>query len=89
MCQLCALAVSAKLVTRLEMPQISTLEHIADIVIQRTINEVGRGTELIAALERAYPFPDEEPFRETWDYALRRHGITVVPFSTRSAVHRR
>ena len=65
------------------MPQTSTLELIADIVIQRTINEVGRGTELIAALERANPFPDEEPFRETWTEALRRHGIIIVPFSTR------
>jgi hypothetical protein len=66
------------------MPQISTLEHIADIVIRRTIDEVGRGTELVPALERAYPFPDEPAFREAWTEALRRRGIIIVPLSTRS-----
>ena len=71
------------------MPEISTLEHIADIIVQRTINEVGRGTELVGALERAYPFPDDEPYRETWTEALRRHGIIIVPFSTRSHLPRR
>jgi hypothetical protein len=66
------------------MPELSTLEHIADIVIRRTIDEVGRGTELVAALERAYPFPDEPVFREAWAEALRRQGIIIVPLSTRS-----
>jgi hypothetical protein len=70
------------------MPEISTLEHIADIVIRRTIGEVGRGTELVDALERAYPFPDEPVFREAWDEALRRQGIIIVPLSSRSRTRR-
>jgi hypothetical protein len=66
------------------MPQNSTLELIADIIIQRTIADVGRGTGLIDALERAYPFPDEIDYREIWTEALRRAGIIIVPLSTRS-----
>ena len=68
------------------MPEISTLEHIADIVIRRTIADVGRGRDLITALERAYPFPDEDVFREAWTEALRRQGIIIVRHSTRQPV---
>jgi hypothetical protein len=66
------------------MPDISTLEHIADIVIRRTITDFGRGSELIDALERAYPFPEGHHFRDAWTRALRRQGIIIVPLSTRA-----
>jgi hypothetical protein len=64
------------------MPQVTTLEHIAEIVIRRTIAEVGRGSELVIALERAYPFPDDGPFRKAWTDALRREGIIIMPPTT-------
>jgi hypothetical protein len=60
------------------MPQFSTLELVADIVIRRTVADVGHGNNLHAALERAYPFPDGNTFRIAWTEALRRHGIAAA-----------
>jgi hypothetical protein len=57
------------------MPQLSTLEQVADIIVRRTIAEVGRGNGLIAALERAYPFPAYSYCREIWEQALEHHNV--------------
>lgn len=57
------------------MPQLSTLEQIADIVIRRTVAEVGDTSSLMDALERAYPFPGYSYCREIWERALEQHNI--------------
>jgi hypothetical protein len=65
------------------MPEISTLEYIADLVIRRTVAEVGLGTDLVSALERAYPFSDDNDSRSAWTEALRRHGIAAARVTAR------
>jgi hypothetical protein len=57
------------------MPQLSTLEQIANIVIKRTIEETGDDGALMEALERAYPFPGYSYCREIWERALEEHNI--------------
>jgi hypothetical protein len=57
------------------MPQLSTLEQIANIVIKRTIQETGNDGGLMDALERAYPFPGYSYCREIWERALEDHNV--------------
>ena len=58
------------------MPQLSTLEQIANIVVRRTIAEVGHADALMDALERAYPFPGDYSYcREIWERALEQHDV--------------
>jgi hypothetical protein len=57
------------------MPQNTTLEYIADLVIRRAIAEMGRGPDLVLALERVYPFTDSGRGREVWEKALERHNV--------------
>jgi hypothetical protein len=60
------------------MPSPTTLEFVADLVIRRTLVEVGKGPKLRSALERAYPFPDDhQDYSKVWERALRWHNLTV------------
>jgi hypothetical protein len=59
------------------MPSRSTLEHVADIVIRRTLAEVGRTEELASALAAAYPFAQDPTAYAIWLQVLRRHDIDV------------
>ena len=58
------------------MPQPTTLEYVADLVIRRTLLEVGKGPDLAPALERAYPFPDHHDYSKVWQRALHWHNLT-------------
>jgi hypothetical protein len=57
------------------MPEPSTLEHVANIIIRRTIAEVQDPQQLADALARACPFTEDPRFYEIWLRALERHGI--------------
>ena len=59
------------------MPEPSTLEHVANIIIRRTIAEVQDPEQLLDALSRACPFTDDPRFYEVWLRALERHGIRI------------
>jgi hypothetical protein len=65
------------------MPQLSTLEQVARIVIQRTIADVGQSNALFSALESAYPFPSDNYCRAIWNQVLEQH----IPAGVRSASH--
>lgn len=56
------------------MPERSTLEYVADLIIQRTIASVSP-EDLEAALQRAYPFGDDPVGYRVWVEALKRNGI--------------
>ncbi len=58
------------------MPQPTTLEYIADLVIRRTLVEVGKGPDLRSALERACPFPDDVDYSKVWQRALYWHNVS-------------
>jgi hypothetical protein len=68
------------------MREVPTLEHIAGIVIRRTIEIAGRGPELAKALERAYPFPEGRPYRDAWRRSLQREGIRGEALSARRRI---
>jgi hypothetical protein len=57
------------------MPQNTTLEYVADLVIRRAIAEVGKGPALASVLERIYPFANNDRCREVWEKALERHDL--------------
>jgi hypothetical protein len=58
------------------MPALSTIQHIADVVIRRTIADVGTGPELVLALQSAYPFSeDDAQQRSVWMRALWCHNV--------------
>jgi hypothetical protein len=59
------------------MPEPSTLEHVANIIIRRTIAEVQDPELLMEALSRACPFADDPRLYEVWLKALERHGIST------------
>jgi len=59
------------------MPEPSTLEHVANIIIRRTIAEVQDPQQLLDALSRACPFTEDPRFYEIWLRALERHGIPI------------
>jgi hypothetical protein len=59
------------------MPEPSTLEHVANIIIRRTMSEVQDPQQLMDALSRACPFTDDPRFYEVWLRALERHGIAT------------
>jgi hypothetical protein len=64
------------------MPEPSTLEHVANIIIRRTMSEVQDPQQLRDALSRACPFTDDPLFYEVWLRALERHGFAtdgIVP----------
>lgn len=56
------------------MPEISTLKHIADIVLNRLLADHAQG-DLAEALERAYPFGDHPDGRQIWLEAMLRHAV--------------
>jgi hypothetical protein len=60
------------------MPEPSTLEHVANIIIRRTIAEAQDPQQLMDALSRACPFTDDARFHEIWLRALERHGIAIA-----------
>jgi len=60
------------------MPERSTLEYVADLIIRRTIESCTEG-ELAAALERVYPFGDDPTGYTVWVDTLKLHGITTFP----------
>jgi hypothetical protein len=57
------------------MPQLSTLQEVARIVIRRTIADVGEGNALLSALESAYPFPGDNYCRAIWDQVLEQYVL--------------
>lgn len=59
------------------MPEPSTLEHVANIIIRRTMSEVQDPQQLMDALSHACPFTDDPIFYEVWLRALERHGIAT------------
>jgi hypothetical protein len=74
------------------MPQLSTLEEVAKIVIRRTIADVGDGNALVSALEKAYPFPSDNYCRAIWDQVLDQHihrgyaaELSARPFQSSSS----
>ena len=58
-----------------DVPEPSTLVHIANLAIQRVLVECTDPTLLTKALEEAYPFDDLPEGREIWVDALLRNGI--------------
>lgn len=64
------------------MPEPSTLEHVANIIIRRTIAEVQDPQQLAEALARACPFTEDPRFYEIWLRALERHGIPTKDLAT-------
>jgi hypothetical protein len=58
------------------MPQPSTLAYVADLVISRVLADANEGTDLIEALEQAYPFDLSVESRRVWLQALVRHALT-------------
>jgi hypothetical protein len=58
-------------------PDLTTLDHLADLVIRRVVAEVGRTNELAEALERAYPFGDVPCGRTVWIDALNRQKLAA------------
>ena len=58
------------------MPQPSTLAYVADLVICRVIADANEKTDLITALEEAYPFDESVNARRIWLQALLRHALT-------------
>jgi hypothetical protein len=62
------------------MPEPSTLEHVANIIIRRTMSEVQDPQQLMDALSHACPFTDDELFHDVWLRALERHGIVIDGF---------
>jgi hypothetical protein len=59
------------------MPESSTLEHVANIIIRRTIAEVQDPELLMEALSRACPFADDPTLYQVWLKALERNGIST------------
>jgi hypothetical protein len=59
------------------MPTLSTLEHVADILIRRVLSEVTDAEALPDALRRIYPFGDDRQGRSVWAAALLRHGVRL------------
>jgi hypothetical protein len=58
-----------------DVPEPSTLVHIANLAIQRVLVECTDPALLTKALEEAYPFGDLPEGREIWVDALLRNGI--------------
>jgi hypothetical protein len=68
------------------MPQRSTLEYVADLIIRQTMSMTSDPADLEAALLRAYPFADDPTAYQVWVDALRDKGInctTPDPSATR------
>jgi hypothetical protein len=57
------------------MPELVTLKHVADLIVDRVLLETRNRAELNAALENAYPFADHPEGRQIWMDALRRHAL--------------
>ena len=57
------------------MPELITLTHVADLIVDRVIAETKNTAELRAALENAYPFAEHPEGRQIWIDALRRHAL--------------
>ena len=56
------------------MPQLSTLKHVADIVVSRILANASDYEDVAAALEEAYPFGDDPYGKQVWLEALLRHA---------------
>ena len=56
------------------MPQLSTLKHVADIVVSRILTNASDYENVSAALEEAYPFGDDPYGKQVWFEALLRHA---------------
>jgi hypothetical protein len=56
------------------MPQLSTLKHVADIVVSRILANAADHEDVAAALEEAYPFGDHPHGKQVWLDALLRHA---------------
>jgi hypothetical protein len=54
------------------MPQLSTLEYVAELVIRRVCSEIGHGPGLNQALVTAYPFGDDPVGYGVWVDTLAR-----------------
>ena len=61
------------------MPELVTLKHVADLIVDRVLAESKDTAELSEALENAYPFADHPEGRQIWIDALFRHAIEVNP----------
>ena len=61
------------------MPELVTLKHVADLIVDRVLSETKNIAELKAALENAYPFADHPDGRQIWTDALRRHALEFSP----------
>ena len=59
------------------MPQLSTLKHVADIVVSRILADAAQYKDVAAALEEAYPFGDDPIERQVWMDALLRHAFSL------------
>ena len=57
------------------MPELITLRHVADLIVDRVLAETKDTAELRAALEEAYPFAGHPDGRKIWIDALRRHAL--------------
>jgi hypothetical protein len=61
------------------MPELVTLKHVADLIVDRVLSETRNRAELNAALENAYPFADHPEGRQIWVDALQRHALEFSP----------
>ena len=59
------------------MPQLSTLKHVADIVVSRILANAADYEDVAEALEEAYPFGDHPDGKEVWFEALLRHAYKL------------
>lgn len=71
------------------MPEPSTLEHVANIIIRRTMSEIQDPQQLMDALSRACPFTDDPLYNEVWLRALERHGLPTQGLMTPKSKARR
>lgn len=58
-----------------QMPELVTLRHVADLIVDRVLAETKDTTDLPAALENAYPFAEHPDGRGIWIDSLRRHAL--------------
>jgi hypothetical protein len=76
------------------MPELVTLKHVADLIVDRVLAETKNSAELRAALENAYPFADYPEGRQIWKDSLLRHAVEfdtqphLKPIQSASEQHR-
>jgi hypothetical protein len=61
------------------MPELATLRHVADLIVDRVLAETKNVGDLGSALENAYPFAEHPEGRRVWVDALLRHALELPP----------